>query len=197
MNWPFKFLSLCWHSWPWSMLLTLCQLVWKHSKHRLQQPFMNESKFHSKNRIFLSCTAGNRRAAPGKHGGKHPASAPASPQRNASEKERCGSGRVHLDASSPKLTLHSQWGQSRGSRRISDLGWDCQAREGEEKPETHEVGFQRNDEGPPFTSLSRVYFHSFSVSVHWKPPGMHANREDVTGWRTLWKIKCLGLAVWT
>lgn len=40
------------------MLLTLCQSVWKHSKQRLQQRYVNESKFNSKNRILLSGIAG-------------------------------------------------------------------------------------------------------------------------------------------
>ena len=40
------------------MLLTLCQSVWKHSKQQLQQRYVSESKFNSKNRILLSCIAG-------------------------------------------------------------------------------------------------------------------------------------------
>lgn len=48
------------------MLLTLCQSVWKHSEQQLQQCYMNESKFNSKNRIFLSSTEGKLRTASGK-----------------------------------------------------------------------------------------------------------------------------------
>lgn len=59
-------LGLCWHSWPWPMLLILRQSVWKQSKHRSQQPYVNGSKFNSENRIFLSYPWGKPEPASGK-----------------------------------------------------------------------------------------------------------------------------------
>ena len=58
-------------SWPLLTQLVLVNVinftpVWKHSKQWLQQLYVNEPKFNSKNRIFLSCVAGNLRTISGK-----------------------------------------------------------------------------------------------------------------------------------
>lgn len=100
---------------------------------------MNESNFNSKNRIFLSCIAGNLRTASGKFMIKTPEFCSCFTSEKCHPSRRRSTLCLLQSAFKCILSLPPQsWDlfpmrANQGSRRISYLGWDCQVKKGKNK----------------------------------------------------------------
>lgn len=148
------------------MLLTSCQSVWKHSEEQLQQCYMNESKFNSKNRIFLSSTEGKLRTASVKFMIKTPKFCSWFTSEECLLSERRSTWWLLLSAFKSILLLppqswpyiYSNWGQVKEAGGYLYLGWDCQVKKGKnKKPEKVMIWDPRGTSHALPSPLSPVY----------------------------------------